>query len=143
LNRRHGLDPNLESLGDVAHPSEITSEEISHAKRPRETNARGNRSDGAECHATDAGKSPADARGHAKETREEEIEITEEMIWAGLTVWFDRDREWDDPADIVRQIFASMRTRELEVLSGSRDPRSEPLQSPFRSPIGASSNLRR
>lgn len=41
-----------------------------------------------------------------------ECEITGEMIKAGLDVWYSHDREFDDAAEIVKEIFSSMRARQ-------------------------------
>ena len=64
-------------------------------------------------------------------------EITNAMIWAGLEIWFDRDREHDDSAEIVRDIFAAMRYCALEKPNESVVPVFRLRESPFRSPIGA------
>jgi hypothetical protein len=67
-----------------------------------------------------------------------EVKITDAMIWAGLEAYYSFDRKWDDPAEVVRSIFAAMHNRELEERCSQNDPASPLLGSPFRSPIGAS-----
>lgn len=90
------------------------STERPHAERPRETNARANRPDGARRHAADAGKRPKAARSN------EEIEIllteaiSEEMIAAGadaLDLSFDPcdgSRGLLTSRDIALNIFIAM-----------------------------------
>lgn len=75
---------NFESGSPSAQTSEAKTKGASDAERPGETNASGNLANGAGCYAPDAGEPAADARGHAEETGEEEIEITEKMIKSGL-----------------------------------------------------------
>lgn len=133
---------NFES-GDASAQTSEAKAKGADRERPGETTASRDRADGARRHAPDAGKPPADSRGNAEETDEKEIEVTREMIWAGLAVWFDSDREWDDPAEIVINIFKTMRAREFGARDRSSDRASEHLQSPFRSPLAAPSNLRR
>jgi len=69
--------------------------------------------------------------------------ITDSMVWAGLEVYFSFDREWDDPAEIVRSIFETMINREFAEKCPQSDPAPLPRQSPFRSPIGASADQKR
>jgi hypothetical protein len=93
----------FESGADPAHASGDPSTERPDADRPRETNASGNRADGAGCHAPNAGD-PADAACEA----EEEIEITPEMIDAGERVlmgyetYFTSERYW------AREVYLAM-----------------------------------
>lgn len=55
-----------------------------------EETARSSGSDGARCHAADAGNASEAARGHDEEAGEEEIEITPEMIEAGESVIYSK-----------------------------------------------------
>lgn len=70
----------------------------SDVERPGETNASGDRADGAGSHAPDAGIPAADAPGRAEETGEEEIEVTEEMISSALVAW-EKFVDSDDPLE--------------------------------------------
>jgi hypothetical protein len=134
---------NFESAADPAHASAFNKRGATDAGIGRETVPRGSREAGARGHETDASDAADAARGCAEETAgKEEIEVTEEMIWAGLESLYSFDLLEDDKADIVRNVFLTMRARELARLSGLIDPASAPLQSPYRYPIGVSANQR-
>jgi hypothetical protein len=119
-------DTDFESGADPAHALGDPSTERRDAERPRETNARANRPDGARCHAANAADPGPDARRDAEEasTGKEEIEITPEMIEAGIAVL--TDPEWSDsaavewlnglwkpghtPEDLIEAIYRAMKT---------------------------------
>ena len=81
-------DSNFESGADPAHAPGVTPTERTDVERPRETNASGNLADGSGSHAPDAVDPAADASRDAKERHEEEIEVTAEMISAGVRELF-------------------------------------------------------
>lgn len=74
---------NFESKAVSAQTSEVKAPGARDVER-RETNANRDRADGAGSHAPDVGYPAADARHSAEETGEEEIEVTPEMIRAGV-----------------------------------------------------------
>jgi hypothetical protein len=83
-------DRNFESTVTSAHDSAVKTTGISDAERPRETNASGDRADGAGCHAADVRNPSEAARQTARRLVRKEIgrdwpeeitsEITVEMI---------------------------------------------------------------
>jgi hypothetical protein len=99
---------NFESGRDHADTSANETAGVADAERSRSANASADRADGAGSHAPDAGEASADPSGHAKG---EEIEVTEEMIEAGVDAWYDSDREYDKPSEIVKRIFLAMCSR--------------------------------
>jgi hypothetical protein len=98
----------FESGADPAHASADLSAERPNAERPRETNASGSRADGSRGYAPDVSGTPADPRRDAEEkTREEEIEVTPEMIEAGA----DACRLWglySDQKEAAECIYVAM-----------------------------------
>jgi hypothetical protein len=119
-------DRNFECDPANAHASEAKAPGATD-ERSRETNASGNRADGARCHAPDAGDATADARGNAEKACEEEIEVTEEMIEAGAEAWalFERgDRlDWK-----LSEIYTAMQKARIYGHSGSARCRQTPLE---------------
>jgi hypothetical protein len=100
-------DSNFESGTHPAHASSTTPKERQDVER-RETNASGDRADGARCHAPDAGDPSADSRADAKDAPEEEIEVTDAMIDAGLAEFFLYSPRSDSAADSVENIYLAM-----------------------------------
>ena len=95
LTKEASMRPVADDDSDRNFESDPTSAHASEAKAPgaadvrsRETNASGDRADGAGRHAPDGGNPTATARERAEETGEEEIEITPEMMEAGIKVWY-------------------------------------------------------
>lgn len=100
---------NFESGRDHADTSANETAGAADAERPGRKNASADRADGARNHAPNAGEASADPSGHAE--GEEEIEVTEEMIEAGideLKLSFSSDGTMDDYEGIVIDVFRAM-----------------------------------
>jgi hypothetical protein len=104
-------DRNFESADACAHDSPVTATGISDVERSRETNTSRNRADSTGSHEADAGQPPADASGDAEETENgKEIELTEEMINAGVFAMYDRrnDDMFCSSEERIRRIYFAM-----------------------------------
>ena len=96
----------------VLHPPAVESADDDKETRIGSADAGASRSDGARSHAPDAGSAPTDSRANDEEASEEEIEITAEMISAGVeSLSLSRDPidgVWDESDSVVSDIFRAM-----------------------------------
>jgi hypothetical protein len=107
---------NFESRHTNAQTSEAKTPGATDVER-RETHPSRDRAAGSGSHAPNAGDPAEAARECAEETGEEEIEVTEEMISAGIEeiiLSFSLDGQLDDYEVVVVGIFKAMRRAEME-----------------------------